>query len=160
MKKIIFGLAIIAIGLACSKTENPATTYLPLTNANIAGSYKITNVTFRLPDTAVEFPIFGVDTIVHSCKKDDILTFDTNGLFTYADTGKVCDSINLVDAHPYYLGSPSTISDIRTFEDDDNDYTYLVKTLTVKELVLNRTVKIPFISTKKDGVVTVTLTKQ
>ena len=36
MKKILFVLLTIVVVIACSKTENPATTYLPLTKENIA----------------------------------------------------------------------------------------------------------------------------
>ena len=158
MKKIFFVLLTIVVVIACSKTENPATIYLPLTKENIAGSYKITDLTFKFADTALEYSLYNVDTVFKSCKKDDIISFDTNYTYMYKDSGTICDTLNTTSIATYVLTGPNLISNIKTIE--PNYSTYIVQSLSINQLILTRTFVIPFFGGTKQGNLKVTLTKQ
>lgn len=63
----------------CSKNET-----------SIAGSYKVTAVTYKGSDDAAEVEYFSV-WMPEACERDDMLMLNANGTYEYSDVGLVCD---------------------------------------------------------------------
>ncbi|MEP6597536.1 MAG: lipocalin family protein, partial [Ginsengibacter sp.] len=90
MKKIT-GLLILVIAAAsfvssCKKDDKPNT--CALTEANLAGSYKVESIKYKLTPTSSEVDgSFAFE----PCELDDVTTFNTNHTYTYTDAGTACD---------------------------------------------------------------------
>ncbi len=152
MKKIFFAVAIVVTVLACSKkTENPPTTYLSLNKYNIAGTYKVTALTFKPNDSQIEYDVFNIDTIFKACQKDDLLSFDTNYIFNYADSGTQCSSPQNFTGI-YAINTPNLLS----FASEN----FLVQSVSTTNIVLTQTETVPFLMSYITGTLKTTLTKQ
>lgn len=152
MKKIIFSIITLTVVLmACSKTENPATTYYPLDKYNLAGTYKITALTFKPDGSQIEYDVYNIDTVFKACQKDDLLSFDTNYVFNYADSGTQCNfPQNYTGA--YIITAPNLLS----FMSEN----FIVQSLSSSNMVLLKTETLPFLTGNITGIVKTTLTKQ
>jgi lipocalin-like protein len=86
MKKIFILTAIsVLFILGCKKTKPTSCT---TDTASIAGSYKITAVTYKASSSSPEIDYF--NTLFDVCERDDIYTFQTNGNYQVKDAGVVC----------------------------------------------------------------------
>jgi len=56
--------------------------------ASVAGGYKITAYTYKASPSAPEQDYFSVFT--DPCERDDIITLNVNGNYTYTDAGVTC----------------------------------------------------------------------
>jgi hypothetical protein len=165
MKKVFLLTTIISTGLiwGCTKKSNPDTVFLDYTKYSLAGAYKVTDLSFRTSgEDVIEYNVFNLDTIYKACKKDDILVFDTNNVFTYIDsTGNVCDSADKIEFNNYTITNTNLLSGVRTFEPAMfGPQTYLMQSLSVNKLILARPLEIPFMGNIISGTMKVTLTKQ
>lgn len=152
MKKILFVFSVIVVVVACKKSEdNNTPTNLAVTKANIAGTYKVTAATFTPNGTTVEVDVFSDTGVYKTCKKDDLLKFDTASYYTYTDAGIVC-SPNGSAAPSLYSLSGNTL----TYEAKD----YTVATLTSAQLIITRTDSIPFNGSYIKGNGKLTLSRQ
>jgi len=73
--------------------------------ASIAGTYKQTANTYKASATASEQDLYALE---DACEKDDIITLNVNGNYTYTDAGMVCSSPG--DATGTWSVSGSTIN--------------------------------------------------
>jgi hypothetical protein len=99
MKKYFLITAILCGILVSCKKSSSSSTSCPLTEANLAGSYKITAATYKATYVVPGEPTITVgpsdeynDTAIYKpCQKDDIITLDTAGhVITYVDAGVTC----------------------------------------------------------------------
>ncbi|MCX6208928.1 MAG: hypothetical protein NTZ59_05360 [Bacteroidetes bacterium] len=152
MKRLFFAaFALTVVLMACTKTENPATTYLPLTKYNVAGTYKITALTFTPNSSLIEYDVYNIDTIFKACQKDDLLIFDTNYVFNYADSGTQC-SMPQNYTGVYVISSPNLLA----FEGEN----FIVQSLSTTNLVITQSQTLPFLAGNIMGILKSTLTKQ
>lgn len=152
MKKIIIAVTIITVIAACKKNDdNNTPTNLTVTKANIAGTYKVTAATFTPNGTTVDVDVFSDTGVYKTCKKDDLLKFDTASFYTYTDAGIVC-SPNGSTAPSIYSLSANTL----TYAGKD----YTVASLTTAQLIITRTDSIPFNGSYIKGNGKLTLSRQ
>ena len=91
MKKIIILSAIsVLFILGCKKTKPSSCT---TSTASIAGSYKITAVTYKASSSSPEIDYFNT-LFSDVCERDDIYTFQTNGDYQIKDAGIICSPSN------------------------------------------------------------------
>lgn len=153
MKKIIFSIVILTVVLmACSKTENPATTYYPLDKYNLAGTYRITAKTFRPENSQIEYDVYNIDTILKTCEKDDLLTFDTNYVYSFADSGIRCSSHSFDTIGTYVISSPNNL----VYKGQH----FVVQSLSTSTLVLSQSKILSFLTGNIMGIEKTTYTKQ
>lgn len=89
MKKNLLVLSILTIVfLGCSKSDdNPINPACTITKENIAGSYKITAISYKAP--GLPSPVDGM-LLLDDCEKDDIYVLNVNGTLNYNDAGVSC----------------------------------------------------------------------
>ena len=153
MKKILLTICVVSFIFACKKDSNTVSANLDLTVNNIKGKYKATDATFLPINTASEINVFSND-LYKPCKKDDLLKFDSLGVFTYADSGLVCTPPDKSENYssPYTLIAPSTLK-------YDNK-TYTVVTLNKTQLTISRFDSGTISGIKVEGTFKIFLTKQ
>ena len=149
MKKILLTLCVVSFIFACKKDSNTVSANLDLTVNNIKGKYKATDATFTLDGSAIENNVFA-DSLYKPCKKDDTFTFDSLGIFTYADAGIQCVPPENYSS-PYTLTAPSTLK-------YDNK-TYTVVTLNKTQLTISRFDSATISGIKFKGIFKIFLTK-
>jgi len=86
MKKTIFIIFSIVFLFSCNgdKKNNCITSA-----AAIAGSYKVTAVTYKASATSPEINYFD-QLYPDACEKDDIITFSANNTYVFSDAGVAC----------------------------------------------------------------------
>jgi len=84
-KTAILALSLVFLFSCKDKDEDLCTT----TTASVAGSYKITGVSYKENANANEVDYFAVWT-PDACERDDIITFNSNGTYQYTDAGVDC----------------------------------------------------------------------
>ena len=112
MKKALICLSFIVSIIGCKK-DDPVNPNLPVTLANIAGNYKMTDVTIASTSSSV------YSTFVPACERDDTYAFAASGAVIRTDAGAVC--------------SPNT-SASGTFSLTGSTITFLGNTYTVESL--------------------------
>lgn len=58
--------------------------------AGISGTYRLTAVGYKMNATATEQPVYD-QWVTEACEKDDQITLNANGTFTYTDAGVKCN---------------------------------------------------------------------
>jgi hypothetical protein len=139
MKKIIIAsVSLLIFAWACKKDANPTTNNLELKNANIAGKYKTSNITFTPSSFAITVSVYDS---LRNCQKDDIQIFDTLNTYTYIDAGDTCAGSIDTTTSSYELTMPDklTYKNVR----------YLVEKLTTTDLIFAKDTifKIKFLPT-------------
>lgn len=90
MKKASFATLLVAITtlfISCSK--DAGNTPCTINSAAIAGTYKLTAVTYKANSTTAEVDYFK-DPYYVACERDDVITFNSNGTYQFTDAGIVC----------------------------------------------------------------------
>ncbi len=147
MKKIFITLSVVALVIAaCKKNETSTEPTVPLTKANIAGTYKVTAATFTPSGSSVDFNIFDDTSVYKTCKKDDLLIFDTTN-YRYSDVGTICNPNGSTTSSPYTLKLPDTLTYGGT--------SYKIESLTASQIKISSSVTSPIAG--KGGL---TLTRQ
>ena len=87
MKRILFGALslLLIVGTSCKKDKNNQT--CDLSNASMAGSYKVTGLTTQLGNGGPEDSFDEIE----ACSKDDIITYRDNNSYSVNDAGTPCD---------------------------------------------------------------------
>lgn len=85
MKKTTFIVLAAIVLFACNKEKNDC----EITTASIAGSYKITAVTYKANAGATEIDYFNT-LFPDACERDDIFTFNASNTYLIKDAGIVC----------------------------------------------------------------------
>jgi hypothetical protein len=136
MKKLLMVLSIVMIALAmgCKKSDSNCT----LDATSILGAYKITALTYQATATSTVDDEFA---FMPACQKDNILTFLSNGIYTYSEGVTSC-SPSTADSGIWSL-SGSTL----TLDGGANTTTFNCTTLVIK-------------STGTTDIGTITLVKQ
>jgi len=84
MKKLSIVLLLSVLIFSCKKNKDKNCS---TDMTSIAGSYKETASTYKASATAPEEDLFALE---DACEKDDIITLNENGNYTYTDAGMVC----------------------------------------------------------------------
>lgn len=86
MKKLFLFIIIPGfIFTSCKKDKDKND--CSLTEANLAGNYKVTAAKYKAAGTTEEIDFYALG---ESCSKDDIYTFNTNKTYAYSDAGTTC----------------------------------------------------------------------
>ena len=89
MKKLfLFPILLVTLLLSCSKSGESSASNCDITSANIAGSYKITAIKYKLSAGAPEIDAYS--SFLPACQKDDIYVLNANGVANYNDAGVSC----------------------------------------------------------------------
>jgi hypothetical protein len=86
MKKLSLLLLLSVLIFSCKKNKdkNCATDM-----ASVAGTYKLTAYSYKATATDPEQDYYA---LLDPCEKDDIITLNQNGNYTYTDAGTVCST--------------------------------------------------------------------
>jgi hypothetical protein len=106
MKKVIvalFSLSVLAV--SCKKDENND---CPKTQAEIAGTYKLTKVEVSLGGGS-GFTDITNEVFTEPCEADDQIVLNANGTASYVDAGTVCTP-NGSDSGTWQLNANGTIN--------------------------------------------------
>lgn len=107
MKKLILALSagiFLFAGSGCSKDDK---NNCAVTVANIAGTYKIQKVMYKLNASTAEVDY--TSTIFEACDLDDLLILNSNGVYQYQPAGVECTPPNSGDTDTWSL-SGNTIT--------------------------------------------------
>lgn len=92
MKKNLFLLIFIAVLFTgCSKsddTQDPVPG-CELNAANIAGTYKVTAIRYKINSGTPELDAYSI--YLEDCQKDDLYVLNNNGTLNYNDAGTQCN---------------------------------------------------------------------
>lgn len=84
MKKLIFTLATGVLTIvSCKKDKEDCQT----SAASLAMSYRTVSIKYKQTPSSAELDYFAT---LDACEKDDILTLNVNGTYSYTDAGTVC----------------------------------------------------------------------
>ena len=84
MKKLVFFLAIGTLTfVSCKKDKDDCQT----TAASLAAAYRTVSIKYKQTPSSSELDYFAT---LDACEKDDILTLNANGTYSYTDAGSVC----------------------------------------------------------------------
>jgi hypothetical protein len=85
MKKLSFAcLPLLLLFFSCKKEKATC----DLNSTNIVGSYKATAVNYKATPSSTPIDILALS---DACDKDNIITLNANGTYTYQDAGVKCD---------------------------------------------------------------------
>ena len=87
MKKFILFLVIYVLAFASCKKDKKDDN-CSLSEANLAGSYKITSIKYKASASSPEEDY--IDQFLEPCEKDDIITLNTDHTYVYTDAGTIC----------------------------------------------------------------------
>jgi len=87
MKKTILALAIIAGLASCKKTETPAPNTCVPSVSTIAGTYKVSSISYKESSSATATDMF---VNYPDCQKDDTYQLNADGSVVFADAGVSC----------------------------------------------------------------------
>ncbi|HMU24221.1 MAG TPA: lipocalin family protein [Ferruginibacter sp.] len=107
MKKLILALSagiFLFAGSGCSKDDK---NNCAVTVANIAGTYKIQKVMYKLNASTAEVDY--TSTVFEACDLDDLLILNSNGVYQYQPAGVECTPPNSGDTDTWSL-SGNTIT--------------------------------------------------
>ncbi len=107
MKKLILVLSagiFLFAGSGCSKDDK---NNCAVTVANIAGTYKIQKVMYKLNASTAEVDY--TSTVFEACDLDDLLILNSNGVYQYQPAGVECTPPNSGDTDTWSL-SGNTIT--------------------------------------------------
>ena len=85
MKKTILIILAALFLFSCKNHEANCVT----TTETVSGSYKVTTATYRTSASAAEMDYIPV-LFPNTCERDDVITFNANGTYRFADVGVVC----------------------------------------------------------------------
>lgn len=85
LKQLAFTL-LIAVGMVSCKEDD---TEVPLNNANLAGTYKLTALTQAI---AISSPTSIYEQYIETCRRDDTYEFKADGSAKYTDAGTTCST--------------------------------------------------------------------
>jgi hypothetical protein len=89
MKKfLLIPVVFAALLTGCSKSDSATSTNCDITKANIAGSYKITAIKYKVSPALPEIDAYS--NFLQDCQKDDIYVLNANGTANYNDAGVSC----------------------------------------------------------------------
>jgi hypothetical protein len=129
MKKLIIAAtSLVILVWACKKDENTTTDSLELSPYNIAGTYKTTNATFTAKGSSASISLYAIDSLYPTCKKDDLLIFDTLSTYTEKDAGDSCTTPPKTTSGNYALALPNILN--------YKSVSFLIEKLTKTELVI------------------------
>jgi Lipocalin-like domain len=86
MKKMIIVSLAFALLTSCSKDKDNT---CKLDAASLSGSYRVTAAKYKANATAAEADYY-TQLYPDACEKDDIVTLNTNGTYTFTDAGIKC----------------------------------------------------------------------
>ncbi|MCP9749503.1 lipocalin family protein [Ferruginibacter sp. HRS2-29] len=91
MKRILLILSLAAFTFfGCSKSNDPAPgSGCELNETNLAGSYKITAITYKLSSSSPSIDIF--EDYLEPCQRDDVYILQADKVLKYNDAGGSCD---------------------------------------------------------------------
>ncbi len=95
MRKILFFVLISVLTLTSCKKDDKKEDKCTLSEANLAGNYKVTSIKYRDSVSGPEVEI--INEFLEPCQKDDVLTFNTNHTYVNTDAGTICDDNNTYD---------------------------------------------------------------
>jgi hypothetical protein len=85
MKKLALTLAIGVLTFASCKKDNDDD--CQTTAATLAMSYKTVSIKYKQTPSSSEIDYFAT---LDACEKDDVLTLNANGTYSYTDAGTAC----------------------------------------------------------------------
>jgi hypothetical protein len=86
MKKLINYSLVLVLFVSCSKDKENT---CKLDSASLSGSYKVTAAKYKASSSAPETDYYN-QLYSDACEKDDIVTLNTNGTYTFTDAGVKC----------------------------------------------------------------------
>ncbi len=89
MKTIIVMFVIAAFVFGSCKKKDKTTDDCAITEANLAGNYKVTGVKYKASPSSPE--VTDLSLYLEPCELDDIITFKTDHTYLYTDAGTACD---------------------------------------------------------------------
>ncbi|MCE3283738.1 MAG: hypothetical protein K0Q66_2475 [Chitinophagaceae bacterium] len=87
MRKLLV-LVVLAAFISCEPKKDPVAPSLSVTNANVAGSYKITAATASMGGFTQD--VYNNASVFPPCQKDDVHTLTTGGAYTVVDGAVTC----------------------------------------------------------------------
>lgn len=84
MKKLLFAIAVLALGSSCKKDKDKT---CDLNAGSLVGTYKTTSIKYKASASATEVDEFAS---YDACEKDDLVKFNSNNTVDYIDAGTVC----------------------------------------------------------------------
>src|SRR5436190_8437858 len=87
MKNLPLLLLLLALTFSCKKNKDKNSCATDMTS--IAGSYRVTAYTYKQSASAAEQDYYAI-VFPDPCERDDIITLNVNGNYTYTDAGAVC----------------------------------------------------------------------
>ena len=106
MKKTSFIVLSAIILFSCKKDKETCI----VNAASISGSYKITAATYKANATATETDYY-TTLFPDACERDDVYTFNANGIYQIADVGIVCSPSGDDDGTWGFSGNNSLLID-------------------------------------------------
>lgn len=89
MKKLIIVALAFTMFVSCDKDKDTCNQDM----AGISATYRITAVTYRQTPTGPEIDYY-TTFFPDACDRDDFITLNANGTYTYTDAGTVCSPDN------------------------------------------------------------------
>lgn len=93
LRKFFLLFLPLIVALAACKKDKKENNDCSLSEANLAGSYKVTAAKYKLSSSTPEVDFFSVFPR-DECEKDDVTTFNADHTVTYTDAGTVCSPAN------------------------------------------------------------------
>jgi hypothetical protein len=122
MKKIFLIAAVSMLAFsACNKDKDET---CDVTVANIAGTYKLTGLTYKANSSAQEQDFMS---LIAACERDDLNILNANGSFSYQDAGTVCSP------NGSYTGGTWTLTG--NVIDIDGNYSGTIQSFDCRNLV-------------------------
>ena len=89
MKLVFLFVLISSIALfSCKKDKKDKDNDCAISEANLAGSYKIVSIKYKASASAQEVDY--IDQLLEPCEKDDVVTLNADHTYTSTDAGTAC----------------------------------------------------------------------
>ena len=88
MKKFYLMLTICAVASCSKDDDNNNPSNCSLSETNLAGSYRLTSVTYKASSTSSE--VNYIDETFEPCQKDDVITLKSDHTYNHGDEGTAC----------------------------------------------------------------------
>jgi hypothetical protein len=85
MKTILLLAFFSLVFISCRKDPPPATCTTNV--ASLSGTYKLTSLKYKATASSTEQDYL---VLMDACERDDLVTLNSNGTYTYTDAGTVC----------------------------------------------------------------------
>ena len=125
MKRLTIIMLFIGFILSCKKNDDSS---CKTDTASIAGSYKITAVTYKANSSSSEMDYFNI-LFPDACDRDNVTTLNANGTYLLKDAGVVCSPPD--DDNGTWSSSATTMN-------VDGDI-YIIESFNCKTLILSIT---------------------